>query len=59
VKRVFVGLTYLAVYTFNSDTGPDYIVCRQRLRTTDVKAIIVGKGGVQVALIAGRLRAYA
>ena len=44
-KRVFVALSYHATYTFHSDTGAEYLACRQRLRTTDVTAIHVGKGG--------------
>jgi len=51
-RRVFLGLTYLAVYTFNSDYGPDYAQCRQRLRCCDIKASFVGKGGLQLALMA-------
>ena len=42
---MFVGLTYLAAYTFHSDTGDKYLACRQRLYTTDITSIHVGKGG--------------
>ena len=45
-KRVFVALSFHATYTFHSDTGADYMACRQRLRTADVTAVHVGKGGV-------------
>ena len=50
-RRVYLALTYLAVYTFQSDTGSGYLACRQRLRTADILAMHIMKGGLQIGLV--------
>ena len=45
-KRVFVALSFHATYTFHSDTGADYMACRQRLRTAFLMMSFLDAEGV-------------
>jgi hypothetical protein len=45
-KRVALGLTHLALYIFDMETGPKYLRCMQRIRAIELTGIYVAKGGL-------------
>ncbi len=45
-RRVALGLTHLALYIFDMETGPKYLRCMQRIRAIDLTGIYVAKGGL-------------
>jgi hypothetical protein len=51
-RRVAIGLTHLALYVFEMESGPKYMRCIQRIRTIELTGIYIARGGlVSKALI--------